>query len=188
MAERRPPAKATKKPAKAAARKTAPKRTETLRSQADRIGDAGQKQVRSVTETLEDLVTAATFLGDNTASLEETLVDSMKNEHSHDRRIIKALAAAVVVLFLAVAFQNIRSIFYSGPILARLDHQTQGVDTLVEFVNSVKASTCDPAHAPKGGCPPSESEVLLQHFIQIECASSDPGQRQVCVQLGYRPK
>jgi hypothetical protein len=86
------------------------------------------------------------------------------------------------VLALIQGVQLYRAWFISGPILQKLNTQGEGVQELVDFVQSIDASTCSGTD-----CAPSDTERLLTNFITILCSSSDDMQREACVQLGYVP-
>lgn len=143
---------------------------------------------QGVSPTPEELEATAQRLEDKSDALTDVIFETMVNDNKQLKRQNKVLLSAVAVILLLALVTQYRAFFVSGPILSRLDHQQQGIDDLVQFVEDVQASTCDPTQLPEGEiCPPSQTEQAVQIIIQILCSSQDDIRQAACKRLGFLP-
>lgn len=126
-------------------------------------------------DEVHDLVEVGMRVAEGQEATREAIVKSITADNMRFRRRNAVLLSAVLLLLLMQGFQTYRALFTTGPLLARLDDNQEGIDALVSFVEDVKEDAAD------------NQPVDLQVFIRLLCASDDPVRQAACVEIGAIP-
>lgn len=126
-------------------------------------------------DDVRELVEVGRAVAEGQEATKEAIVRSITADNQRFRRRNAALLTAVFLLLLMQGFQTYRSIFQTGPLLARLDDNQEGIDSLVSFVRDFEDAQ------EEGGTDPTTI------FIELLCSTQDEVRQATCVELGLIP-